>query len=270
MKQFYLCAFAALALTACSEESASIEAALQGTVYEIGGQNIDLAGVEVTLVETGEVSVTDANGGFGFPALDEGKYTLGFATQVASLSHDGDVDGEHLRDNEIEVEVTRDGGDVDIRVAIENDGRVKDFTEGDFEDRHATRELRRPEESDRDVEGYVKLSHTSHGQRFKVAVFGLEPGTVIDIFIGDDKLGSAEAGEESACFVREDLDLENLSGRLVAVYLPDGEEKILFAEVPHLPAKKEHEEDGEGDDGREEGEGDHEEGEGDSAGEEPR
>ena len=67
--------------------------------------------------------VTDANGDFDFEALKEGAYTLGFTT-IGNLEHEDDGAGEDARkENEIEIEITRDGGDIEIRVAIEGDGK---------------------------------------------------------------------------------------------------------------------------------------------------
>ena len=87
MKKTLLGATLALLLSACTEQAAIQVAALQGTVYEVGGQSLDLAGVEVTLVETGELALTDAQGGFDFERLAPGTYTLEFGPRFASLAH---------------------------------------------------------------------------------------------------------------------------------------------------------------------------------------
>ena len=80
-------------------------AQLSGTVYEIDGQSTDLAGVQVTLMETGDRLWTDGSGAFVFRGLEPGTYTLDFDTSFAMLQegdhedgaeddHDG-VEGDH-------------------------------------------------------------------------------------------------------------------------------------------------------------------------------
>ena len=270
MKKTLFSAVLALLLSACTEQAALQVAALQGTVYEIGGQSVDLAGVEVTLLETGEIATTDSNGDFDFERLVPGTYRLEFGSRIASLGFGeedreagGRDDGE---DREIEVEIKRDGGDVEIHVAIEDDGRIIDVSMGDDEGRGATSHLRRPEGSEVHVEGSIKLRSTRDGERFEVTVYGLDAGATIDLCIGDDRIGSATANDDGvARFVRESGNLplakerlEGLFGKRLSVKLEG--ELILFGEIPDLPEEREG--DGESDDREGDGESDDREGNG--------
>ena len=270
MKKTLLSAALALLLSACTEQAALQVAALQGTVYEVGGQSLDLAGVEVTLLETGEIATTDSNGEFDFEKLAPGMYRLEFGSRIASLEFgEEDREGEdEVDEHEIEVEITSDGGDVEIHVAIEDDGRVIDVAMGDDEARDATSYLRPPEGSEVRVEGSIKLKSTRDGERFEVAVYGLDAGATIDLCIGEDRIGSATANADGvARFVRESGNLplakerlEGLFGRRLSVKFEG--ELILFGEIPDLPEEREGDdregdgENGDGEDGdREDGDG---------------
>lgn len=237
-------------------------AAVQGVVYELDGQSLDLSGVDVTLMETGESATTDGLGGFRFDGLAPGTYTLGFEEGMRD-GGDGDRDGDDVQDGEgrPRVEVPADGSDVEVRVRIE-DGKVTEFSVGCRESRHAVARLFLAEGVERDLEGKIEVGVSEHGQRFAVCVWGLDAGTVIEVFVGGESAGVATAtGEGGACLVREDvlpLGVEHvgeLAGLRVDVVLASTQEALLVGEVPDLPEERPEEGEG-GDANPEEGGGD--------------
>lgn len=292
------CAFGAMLVAGCSG-GADVQlssAQLSGTVYEIDGQGIDLADVEVTLVETGERAWTDDGGAFAFDGLAPGVYTLdfqrppSFAAMLAEEEPAGEAgqeetvgDGDEFEDGEgnPRVEVPADGGDIEIRVALDGD-RVKDASVGSCVDRQAMARLHMTDQAE--LEGYhlggvVKLIDDDGRERFKVCVEGLAPGDVIDLYLGAEppqSIGSATAvageGDQAvACYSRdtgegEDLplgapNLDELSGMRIEVRV--GDLVLMVGEVPHLPDLTEP------DHGDDEGEASGHDGDGEHAAEEP-
>jgi hypothetical protein len=237
----------ALLLPACGGASPALEtAALQGTVYELDGQRLDRSGVSVTLIETGATYMTDTNGDFRFNDLAPGVYTLDFDTMLttaALLSEEGEeASGDRPHDEAVEdeegrpkVEVPADGGEIDVRVKIE-DGEVTDFSVGCYEERHAVAWLE-PVADGVGLEGKIRLTADGDRHELAVCVWGLEHGDVITVWIGDDLVADpvANAGGE-ACFERVVENGANLAGR--AVYVKLGDELVLAGEIPALPAEK--------------------------------
>jgi len=271
MKTAWIGALLALLLPACGGASTALEtAALQGNVYELDGQTLDRSGVSVTLIETGATYLTDANGDFRFGELTPGTYTLDFDTVLTTaslLSEEGEEErGDRPHDDAVEdeegrpkVDVPVDGGEIDVRVKIE-DGEVTDFSVGHHEERHAIAWLE-PVADGLQLEGKIRL--TAEGDRLELAVcvWGLEHGDVITVWIGDDLVADPVANAEGeACFERAFENVARLFGRAVHVKL--GDELVLSGEIPALPAEKpppreggEDAPDGEGD-GNEDGDGD--------------
>ncbi|MHC4164556.1 MAG: carboxypeptidase-like regulatory domain-containing protein [Planctomycetota bacterium] len=249
MRTAWIGALLALLLPACGGASAALEtAALQGNVYELDGQTLDRSGVSVTLLETGATYLTDANGEFGFDGLTPGVYTLDFDTVLTTanlLGEGGEEEhGDRPHDEAVEdeegrpkVEVPEDGGEIDVRVKIE-DGEVTDFSVGHHEERHAIAWLEPLVADGLRLEGKIRL--TAEGDRYELAVcvWGLEHGDVITVWIGDrDLIADPVANAEGeACFERAVESVANLFGRAVHIRL--GDELVLAGEVPALPAEK--------------------------------
>ena len=269
MRTAWIGALLALLLPACGGASTALEtAALQGNVYELDGQTLDRSGVSVTLIETGATYLTDANGDFRFGELTPGTYTLDFDTVLTTaslLSEEGEEErGDRPHDDAVEdeegrpkVDVPVDGGEIDVRVKIE-DGEVTDFSVGHHEERHAIAWLE-PVTDGLELEGKIRLTAEGDRHELAVCVWGLEHGDVITVWIGDDLVADPVANAEGeACFERAFENVANLFGRAVHVKL--GDQLVLSGEIPALPAEKPPPREG-GEDAPD-GEGDGHEGEG--------
>ena len=253
MKCLSICAAVAL-LAACggSGTNALGGAAVMGVVYEVDGQSANLEGVEVTVLETGERVVTETDGSFEFREMEPGSYTLDF----------GGDDNYEAGEDELEdgaghpiVEVTEDGGDVEIHVALEN-GEVIDFTIGDYEGRHAVAHLHAQDELS-ELEGKIRLSN-EEGEHIKLSIAGLGAGESVDVLIFDaDDAGAGSSpvatltadAEGKICYsvdtAEGDMlplnaeDLEDLAGLRIEIRATDDGELLLSGEVPDLPAERE-------------------------------
>lgn len=237
-------------------------AQLAGTVYEVDGQRFDLAGVQVTLEETGEWAWTDSRGSFEFSGLEPGTYTLDF-TGDGDAGSGGDQFSDGSGDPRVDVP---EGGRVEVRVALE-DGEVKDYSSDCEGARSAIAKLTLTEDAAAEeisVCGVVKIAERDDGTLFKVCVEGLLGGAVIEVFVDGTSIGTATAdGDGRACLVLEDelplgaADLSELAGLSVGVTLSETGLALLTGEVPELVAEDDGGEDGE------EGEGDGDEWDGD-------
>lgn len=218
-------------------------AQLAGTVYEVDGQRFDLAGVQVTLKETGEWAWTDAGGSFEFRGLEAGTYTLDFGGDTEGAPG-GDEFSDPTGDPRVDVP---EGGLVEIRVAIE-DGEVKDYSSDCDNDRSAIVKLALTEDAEAQeisVCGVLKIAERDDGTLFKVCVEGLDGGAVIEVFVDETSVGTATAdGDGRACLVLENdlplgaADLSELAGLSVEVYLSgDPALQLLTGEVPELAEK---------------------------------
>ncbi|MCZ6573523.1 MAG: hypothetical protein O7C98_10210 [Planctomycetota bacterium] len=240
-----------------------------GVVYEVDGQSADLGGIEVTVLETGERVVTETDGSFEFRELEPGFYTLDFGGD----DYEAAQPGEAITEDELEdgaghpiVELTEDGGDVEIHVALEN-GEVKEFTIGDYEGRHAVAHLHAQDELS-ELEGKIRLS-AEEGEHIKLSIAGLDAGESVDLLIFDaDDAGAGSSpvatltadAEGEICYsvdtAEGDLlplnaeDLEDLAGLRIEIRATDDGELLLSGEIPDLPAERE-EPDGEEPDGEE-------------------
>jgi hypothetical protein len=230
-------------------------AQLAGTVYEVDGQSFDLAGVQVTLKETGEWAWTDTRGSFEFSGLEPGTYTLGFGGDI-----EGAPGGDQLSDGSGDPTVdVPEGGRVEVRVALE-DGEVKDYSSDCDEDRSAIKKLELTEDAvaaEVSACGVLKIAERDDGTLFKVCVEGIDGGAVIEVFVDGTSIGTATAdGDGRACLVLENdlpldaTDLSELAGLSVGVTLSETGLALLTGEVPDLIEKDYGGEDGD------EGEGD--------------
>lgn len=254
MRVLAVCALA-LAVGCGSGSTMMATAQLAGTVYEVDGQNVNLAGVQVTLKETGEWAWTDAVGSFEFAGLEPGTYTLDFMGDGESSAAEGDEFTDGDGDPKVDVPA---GGRVEIRVALEG-GDVKDFSS---DEQHAMAKLHLTDAAE--IAGYhvgggIKIAVRGDGTLFKVCVEGLDGGDVLDIYLAETWIGSATADADGrACLVLENdlpLDapnLDELAGLRVDVYLSGTDLRLLVGEVPEL--MEEH--DGEDGVDKDEGSGD--------------
>ncbi len=270
MKRAFLCAGLALLIPACTggSEGASVQTStLRGLVVEVDGQSADVSGVEIELVEKGENTSSAGDGSFTFHDLGPGTYTLGFEGEAKNSDEPRGDDGFEHGGDEFEdgdgrpkIEVTEDGGDVEIRVSIE-DGDVKEISVGCYECRHAMAKLFRREGAEEgELAGSIQLSAVE-GERFKVKVAGLEPETGIEIWIGDDFIDDVRANlEGEACYVAETgmlpldaVSLDELAGLRLEVRLAGTDEFVLVGEIPDLPKEMERprEDDEKGENGEE-------------------
>jgi len=230
----------------------SSSAQLAGTVYEVDGQSLDLAGVQVTLKETGERSWTDAAGSFSFGGLAPGVYTLGFEGD-GTLVPGGDEFSDGAGAPRVDVPA---GAVVQIRVALQS-GEVSHFSSECDKGQSATAKLEITEDADAEglsVCGVIKIAQNDESTLFKVCVYGLNADDEIEVYVDDTSIGTATADEDGrACVVLEDelpldaTDLSELAGLSVSVHLTntDPELEILTGEVPDISSS----DDGDGYDG---------------------
>ena len=116
-------AFLALSLSACGGGGADAAAfdsgpvsKLDGTILDIDGDSDQRAGVSLTLVETGEVVTSNADGAFTFTALPEGDVTLAFADapgvgKPSALQEASDADAAEREDDAADGEKDDAGDD---------------------------------------------------------------------------------------------------------------------------------------------------------------
>jgi len=211
-------------------------AALQGYVYEVDGQTVDRAGIDVSVLETGAVATTDAEGRFAFAAVPADGVTLEFGSTLFSLAQqagelDRDRDQDQAGDQEGELERARHrhaddegededghphlhglvaGDGVQVRCAIDDQGEVREFFMAGADRLRAMTCLTRASDSpDADVKGKVKIETRADRERFEIEVEHLAPGTAINVYLaappaaGDDPVFSflgeatANAGGEA-------------------------------------------------------------------------
>jgi len=240
MRAILVCALALAVGCGGGGSGTMATAQLSGTVYEIDGQSVNLAGVPVVLKETGEWAWTDAAGSFEFDGLEGGTYTLDFMGDGEGAAGEGDEFEDGDGDPKVDVP---DGGHVDCDVALE-DGKVKDFTTDHEDGQFAMARLFLTDAAEiagYHVAGGIKIAAIGDGTLFKVCVEGLEGGDVIEIFVHEESIGTATAdGEGRACLVLEnDLPLGaphlgELAGLRVDVFLAGTDLRLLVGEVPAL------------------------------------
>jgi len=226
--------------SAPSAEPALQTAALEGYVYEVDGQTVDRAGIDVRVLETGEIATTDAEGRFAFAGVPAGDVTLEFGSTLISLAHqagdlDRDRDQDQEGDQEGELERARQrhaddegededghphmhglvvGDRVQIRCSID-EGEVREFfMAGADRLRAMTCLTRDPDSPDAGVTGKVKIETREDRERFEIEVEHLASGTGINIYLaehpaeGEDPdfsfLGSATANTGGEAEIERD------------------------------------------------------------------
>jgi hypothetical protein len=186
-------------------------AALEGYVYEVDGQTVDRSGIDVAVLETGEVVTTDAEGRFAFAAVPATGATLEFGSTLIALAHqagdlDRDRDQDQLGDQEGETERAQNrraddegedetgrpslqgltaGDRVRVRCAID-DGEVREFFMAGVDRLRAMTFLTRdPDSPDEDVKGKVKIESRTDRERFEIEVEHLASGTGINVYLAE-------------------------------------------------------------------------------------
>ena len=229
-----LLTLAALLLAACGGGGSGEQAAsLSGEVVEIDGQSAQVAGVVLMLTETGETTVTDADGTFAFPEAPTGTLTLELVSTppVAGAAkggtpegpqgddghrHEGDdghhgqawdeeeiEDGEDADDDDVNVHRVRDRERVHVRLRI-RDGAICEMECHREQNRECEVELvmtATEDCEDDDLAGKLELERRDDRERFKVRVWNATTGddlevVVIDLADDEDSLGEATVDED--------------------------------------------------------------------------
>jgi hypothetical protein len=200
-------------------------AALQGMVYEVDGQTLDRAGVQVRVLETGQVVTTGADGRFFFNRVPADAFTLDFGGGLAALAQSGpgggggaddpagddnggggmddgidddnDADDDNGEDAEDDDDADEDedgnpqvggvsGGDtVEVRVAVE-DGQMTEMSVVCSDRVRAEARLTRDANSpDADVEGKVRVESRDDREKFSIEAEHLATGTEVAFFLAD-------------------------------------------------------------------------------------
>lgn len=247
-------------------------AALSGHVYQLNGQTQNRAGVEVTVVETGETAVTGVDGSFQFGSIPAGVVTLRFGgnLQAAALRGSGEAGDDNggggaepgddngaddvVGETEAELRDVRSGENVEVRAALDG-GKLTEFSRSDGSRVRAESRLRRAAGSpDADVEGKVKIETRADREKFAVEADHLDAGVQVEFFLDDpataegflsiglvtaDALGKAElelSTNDGDLLPMGALAAGDLSGFAVEARLASGGGTLLVGEVPELPA----------------------------------
>ncbi len=259
---------AALLFAACgggssgAGEVASVVQApeLEGVVLDVDGETALVAGIALTMDETGEEVVSDEAGLFAFRHVPEGDLTLSlvhakprllsaraFTSDRANEQADRREDAVRIwrvqRGERIRVEVrVEEGRIVEARIVRENDGR-----------RELEIEMRRTDENpDPDMEGEIELAVDAEGcQEFEVEVENADPKmTLVAVVIDpasedEDRLGVRTVEQDGDAEWRFDTcqgddlpfgvdSLLDLEGYGVEVRNREGV-ALLRARIPDLP-----------------------------------
>lgn len=226
-------------------------AALEGYVFEVDGQTADRSGLDVRVMETGQLTTTDAEGRFAFAGVPADGVTLEFGSAPTALADDEDEDGRpHLHGLEV-------GDRVRVRCAIE-DGQVREFFMAGADRLRAMTFLTRdPDSPDGDVTGKVKIETRDDRERFEIEVEHLTVGTTVNFYLAPPPaeeedpvftfVAAATANTDGDAEVERDTrdgdqlplgaeTVSDLEGYLIEVRLDSGDEPLLLTgEVPTLP-----------------------------------
>jgi hypothetical protein len=216
--RFALLAAPFFALAACGGggggTTTTQSAALQGLVYEVDGQTVDRAGVNVRVLETGQTATTGADGRFFFNRVPADAFTLDFGGGLAALAQTGpggddDIGDDNgggsggqgtddpAGDDNGNDDLTEDdngnpqvggvpaGDTVEVLVAVE-DGQVTEMSLscGDRV-RAETRLTRDAASPDGDVQGKVRIESRADREKFTIEAERLDAGTVVEFFLDD-------------------------------------------------------------------------------------
>lgn len=244
-------------------------AALEGYVYEVDGQTVDRAGIDVRVLETGQLTTTDAQGRFAFAGVPASGVTLEFGSSLISLAQQS---GELERTRERQRLADDEGEDEDghphlhgleagdrarVRCALE-DGEVREFYMAGADRLRAMTFLTRdPDSPDADVTGKVKIETRDDRERFEIEVEHLAAGTTVNFYLasppaaGQDPdftfVAAATANTDGEAEVERDTRdgdqlplgaeaVSDLEGYLIEVRLDATDEPLLLTgTVPALP-----------------------------------
>lgn len=246
-KQLLTVALFTLAACGAGDGTTTLSAAqgvseLQGAVLEVDGQTVTRDGIEILIPETGDRIVTDGNGGFAFPDLSPGWYTLDFNAPraLAALETDGEGEGSEESDGEESdgeesdgeesdgeeeqkdedhlgrprFEIDREGPHVIIKVVLDN-GTVISWSKSHANHRFMRVNLERADGSpDENVEGKIQMRSWYGGERQQLAFKArhLSGGDVVAVFLRDGsidinefkKIGIAEANRDGVAVLKFD------------------------------------------------------------------
>jgi len=246
-KQLLTVALFTLAACGAGDGTTTLSAAqgvseLQGAVLEVDGQTVTRDGIEILIPETGDRIVTDGNGGFAFPDLSPGWYTLDFNAPraLAALETDGEGEGSEESDGEESdgeesdgeesdgeeeqqdedhldrprFEIDREGPHVIIKVVLDN-GTVISWSKSHANHRFMRVNLERADGSpDENVKGKIQMRSWYGGERQRLAfkAGNLSGGDVVEVFLRDGsndanefkKIGIAEANGDGVAVLKFD------------------------------------------------------------------
>lgn len=248
-------------------------AALSGTVYELNGQSQNLAGVQVTVLETGATDVTGADGRFNVGDVPPGMVTLRFGSTLRALALSGDgqggtggvddnggageiedeIEDQENEDGDLEIHGISSGEQIDVNVALDS-GKLTGFSRSGDERLHSDSHLVRSDLSpDPDVEGKVKIESRDDREKFSLEVEHIDAGATVEIFLDDptttdvgfQSIGTAVADLDGEAEYEKNtkdgdtlplgvLKVEELVGFLIEVRTDTGD-LLLTGEVPPLP-----------------------------------
>ena len=211
------------ALTACgggsTDGTTPSSAALRGSVAAIDGDAANLAGLPVTVLETGDRVATDFDGGFRFDRIPTGAVTLAFGDGTATLSLGSDDSASVDDDGNPIIRDIRHGDEVRVEVEIEN-GAVTRFSRSDSERTEASTKVRSG-----GLEAKVEVEKELRGDKLEAEIEMFAPGTLIDFYLEDPMTdaepvlaGSAAAdadGQAELEFETEDGDVLPLGAESV-------------------------------------------------------
>ena len=190
MRFAFLGSLLASALAACggggAGTTATQSAALQGVVYEVDGQTVDRAGVQVRVLETGQVATTGADGRFFFSRVPADAFTLDFGTTLAALAQSGPGGGGGNDDPPGDDNGGGGGGGADDPAGDDNGGG------GNGADDPAGDDNGIDDDTDEDEDGNPHVSGVSGGDTVEVLA-AVEDGQVVELSISCGDRVRAEA-----------------------------------------------------------------------------
>ncbi len=171
-------------------EPALQTAALEGYVYEVDGQTVDLAGIDVRVRETGQLTTTDAEGRFAFDSVPADGVTLEFGSTLMALAHQEQNQNQDQNENQNQEQNQEQNQNQDQNENQNQEQSQEGEQEGELErERERERERQRlAGDEGEDEDGRPYLHGLEVGDRARVRC-AIEDGEVREFFMaGADRL----------------------------------------------------------------------------------